>query len=654
VTARIRLCGRLEVELGGDRIEHRLPGRQGPLVVAVLAVNRERPVPRDELIGVLWPNRPPADPDEALSALLSKVRQAVGRDVLRGRRELTLALPDGVEIDVEQARSAAGQARMAIDRDQPTTSWEAASAVVAITGRGFLPGYDNPWVNEVRGDLADLRLRALEVQGQAGLALGGPHVDGAERAALELVREAPLREAGHRLLMKALAARGEVAEALAAYEGLRVLLRDELGTAPGEAARALHEGLLTGEAPARATPVPPRPVPGRLPDRLEQSLTSTWVGRHATLRRLRERADRVAAGETELVFVTGEGGIGKTRLVAELAHRLSGFEVLYGRCDEEELFPFGPWVDMLRPRLARMGEPELAELVRGAPELARLLPEIHNRVPGLDGLPAGGDPETQRRQMFGAVVNVVRRLASQGPVLMVVDDVHWADRSSLLLARHLAQESSLGAVLMVCTFRDSELQPGHQLRAVLAELERVRELPRVRLDGMDEHEVSQLVGDDVAPGTVAAIHAETAGNPFFVKQLVRHLQESGDTGGVPDGVRDVIARRVARLSEHAGRVLGISALIGRDFDLDLLERVAGLAEEELLDVLDAAVRGALLVEVHSTPGRYSFAHALLRTALEAELSATRRARLHLRIGEAIEQLHGARPDQWLVELARHF
>ena len=171
---------------------------------------------------------------------------------------------------------------------------------------------------------------------------------------------------------------------------------------------------------------------------------------------------------------------------------------------------------------------------------------------------------------------------------------------------------------------------------------------------MDEREVSQLVGVDVAPGTVAAIHSETGGNPFFVKQLARHLEESGDAGGVPDGVRDVIARRVARLSEHAGRVLGIAALIGRDFDLEVLEPVADLPEDDLLDVLDAAVSGALLAEVASTPGRYSFAHALLRTTLEAELSATRRARLHLRIGEAIEQLHGARPEPWLAELARHF
>ena len=142
------------------------------------------------------------------------------------------------------------------------------------------------------------------------------------------------------------------------------------------------------------------------------------------------------------MLVTGEGGIGKTRLVAELAHRMPAFQVLYGRCDEEELFPFGPWIDMLRPHLARMPQPELAELVRGAPELARLLPEIHERLPDLAGLPPVGEPETRRRQMFGAVVAVVRRLAADGPVLMIVDDLHWADRSSLLLARHVAQRAA--------------------------------------------------------------------------------------------------------------------------------------------------------------------------------------------------------------------
>jgi hypothetical protein len=392
-----------------------------------------------------------------------------------------------------------------------------------------------------------------------------------------------------------------------------------------------------------------------MPDRLTQTLTSAWVGRHATLRRLREAAGRAEAGETGLVLISGEGGIGKTRLVAELARRKPGFEVLYGRCDEEELFPFGPWIDMLRPRLARLSEPELAELVKGAPELARLLPEIRERLPDLAALAATGDPQAQRRQLFGAVVAVVRRLAAAGPVLLIVDDLHWADRSSLLLARHLARER-LGAVLIVATFRDSELHPGHPLLELLAELERGRELPRFRLEGMDEREVAELIGDGAEEGAVAAIHAETGGNPFFVKQLVRHLaeQDGATPAGVPEGVRDVINARVGRLSAHAGRVLGIAALIGRDFDLDLLEQVADLPEDALLDVLDAAVRGALLTEVPSTPGRYSFAHALLRTTLEAELSAARRARLHLRIGEAIERLHGSLHEAWTAELARHF
>ena len=657
---RIRLFGRLEVELDGRRIEQRLPGRQGPLVLAMLVVNRDRPVSRDELIGALWPDRPPADPDEALSALLSKVRQAVGRDVLTGRRELMLALPAGAEVDVDQARAAGERARAAIAGGDWPAARDAAATAVEIAGRGFLPGHDTPWVQERRADFDDLRLRALESLAQAGLALGGAHADAAERAAAELVREAPLREAGHRLLMEALASRGEVAEALAAYERMRVLLRDELGMTPGESVRALHERLLTGDVAPTPRAAPRRAAlrPDRLPDRLAQSLASPWVGRHATLRRLRALAERAVTGEAGLVFISGEGGIGKTRTVAELAQRMPGFEVLYGRCDEEELYPFGPWVDMLRPHLARLPQPELAELVRGAPELARLLPEIQERLPDLGGLPPVGEPETRRRQMFGAVVTVVRRLAAERPVLLIVDDLHWADRSSLLLARHLAREPGLGAVLGVGTFRDSELHPGHPLPELLAELERDSVLPRLRLEGMDEREVAQLIGGDAEAGTVAAIHAETGGNPFFVKQLARHLEELDGApiadAGVPQGVRDVIAARVGRLGEHAGRALGVAALIGRDFDLELLERVAGLPEDELLDVLDAAVRGALLTEVPSTPGRYSFAHALLRTTLESELSATRRARLHLRIGEAIEQLHGARPESWYAELARHF
>ncbi len=249
--ARIRLCGRLEVELGGERVEGRLPGRQGPLVLALLVVNRERPVGRDELIDALWPASPPSDPDEALSALLSKVRQAVGREILTGRRDLTLTLPEDAEVDLELALAASERAQAAIADGDVATAWEAAETVLEVSGRGFLVGLDAPWVEDRRRELEELRLRALEVAAESGVALGGARLARAEPAARELVRVAPLREAGHRLLMEALAARGELGEALAAYEQLRVTLRDELGTTPGAAVRTLHERLLAGERARR-------------------------------------------------------------------------------------------------------------------------------------------------------------------------------------------------------------------------------------------------------------------------------------------------------------------------------------------------------------------------------------------------------------------
>ena len=219
--------------MNGERVERRLPGRQGPLMFAVLVHNRGRAVARGELIAALWPDEAPADPDQALNALVSKVRQAVGRDTLAGRRELTLSLPDGADVDVERAHAAAERAHAALAGGDWNAAWEAAQGAVEIARRGFMVGHDAPWVEERRRELDELRLGGLETAARAGVELGGPHLVGAERAARELIREAPLREAGHRLRMQALAARGDTAEALAAYEDLRVLLRDELGTRPG-------------------------------------------------------------------------------------------------------------------------------------------------------------------------------------------------------------------------------------------------------------------------------------------------------------------------------------------------------------------------------------------------------------------------------------
>lgn len=667
--ARVHLCGRLQVEWDGERLEEALPGRQGRLLFAYLALHRERPVRRDELVEALWSeDRQPRDGEALLRAPLSRLRSALGTGRLEGRSELAVRFPDDTWIDREVVRDGLRVSRAAFAAGDARQSFEAASEAVEIAERGLLPGFEARWLDPFRAELEEQRSELLEAVALAGLRLGDGELLEAEQAARRAVAAAPFRESARVALLTVLRRRGNVAEALVAYDEFRTFLREELGTAPGRELLALHADLLgAAPRPPQAAPARPATPAQRLPDRLAQAVVASWVGREAALARLREQAERAAAGSAELVLVVGDGGIGKTRLVAELAAGLAGFDVLYGRCDEEEIFPYGPWVDMLRPRLERMDEAELgAVLGPEVADLARIVPELRERLPGVDGAAPSSDPETERRLLFVAVTRVVRRIAERRPLLLVIDDLHWADRSSLLLARHLARQPRLGPVLMLGTFRDTELGPGHPLPELIADVERDRPVPRVRLAGMDEREVAALIGawhgTEVAEDAVQAIRAETDGNPFFVKQLVRHLEETGagahlapgDGLGVPEGVRDVIARRVARLPARAPHVLRVAALIGRDFEYELLERVADVPADELLDVLDAAVRGALLAEVPSTPGRYSFAHALLRSTMESELSATRRALLHRRIGEAIEQRHGDRLDPWLDELARHF
>src|SRR3954452_16670765 len=451
---------------------------------------------------------------------------------------------------------------------------------------------------------------------------------------------------------------------------------DELGTTPGPGLVQLYERLLMTEdepAPAPAAPAAASTGPAAaapdvgLPETLEDALATPLVGRQAPLQRLRAELRTVQeGGNSGLILLAGEGGIGKTRLAAELAHEAESFTVLFGRCDEEELFPFGPWIRMLDDHLQRLNEADLRALIADdGPDLARLIPDLRVRIPELPA-PASSDPETERAALFAAVIRLAERLSRQAPLLLILDDLQWADRSSLRLLRPLVRALRASPVLLVGTYRDNELGARHPLLETLTDLERDRPLPRLHLAGLDLDEVGTLVdeshGDKVDASTVRTIREETGGNPFFVKQLVRNLEEGGEatarrqSGGfsLPDGIRDVIQSRVARLPEGSERVLQVAALIGRQFDLAVLERVVDMTEDDLLDALDAAVRAGMLLEAAGVPGRYSFAHALLRKTLEDDLTATRRARFHRRIGEAIEARHRDHLDPFAVELARHF
>jgi SARP family transcriptional regulator, regulator of embCAB operon len=240
---RIQICGTLAVECDGQRLEGRLPGRQGRLLFSYLVVNRHRQVPRDELAEALWREPDPAAVDARLNPLLSKLRRVFGADAVDGRATLRLCLP-GAWIDLEAAAEAVHRAESSIAQQAWARAWGPGLTAMIVAERGFLPGEDAPWIDEIRHLLTETRLRALECYAAAGLGLGGTELTGAVRAGRQLTRLAPLRESGYRYLMQALAAQGNLAEALGVYGQLSECLRDQLGVSPSPASRELYQRLL--------------------------------------------------------------------------------------------------------------------------------------------------------------------------------------------------------------------------------------------------------------------------------------------------------------------------------------------------------------------------------------------------------------------------
>jgi DNA-binding SARP family transcriptional activator len=241
---RVQLCGRFVVELDGKRIEDELPGRQGRVLFAHLATNRLRPIGRDELIDALWPTDVTNGADASLSALLSKIRRALGEGRLEGRTTLQLQLPRGTLVDLEAASEALHRAESALARRDLGGAWAAARVPLHIAIRRFLPGEEAPWIDDVRRHLEEMYVRSLEITAEASLGLGGTELDTAERSARSLVKVSPYRESGYRYLMQTLDTRGNRAEALRIYEELRTLLRDELGASPSGTTQELHRALL--------------------------------------------------------------------------------------------------------------------------------------------------------------------------------------------------------------------------------------------------------------------------------------------------------------------------------------------------------------------------------------------------------------------------
>ena len=244
--ARIQLCGRFAVDIDGSRIEGTLPGRRGRILFAYLVLNRGRPLARDELLMAGWGADAPAEARSALNVLLSKLRHSLGADHLQGRTQIELLLPQATFVDVEAALEGAHRAESAIAEGRWVQAWGPAGIAYHVATRPFLSGLEGPWIDQWRRRLEEVRLRGLECFAAASLGLGGPALAQAEERARTLTELAPYRETGHHILIEALERRGNIAEALRAYERLRVLLREELGIAPSPTLQAVHQRLLQG------------------------------------------------------------------------------------------------------------------------------------------------------------------------------------------------------------------------------------------------------------------------------------------------------------------------------------------------------------------------------------------------------------------------
>ena len=404
---------------------------------------------------------------------------------------------------------------------------------------------------------------------------------------------------------------------------------------------------------------------------------TAFVGREAELSLLRRILDQALRGRGRVVTIAGAPGVGKSRIASEIGAEASqrGFSVLAGSCyDLDDSVPFIPFVEIFEAALARAASPEVFREALGedAAAITRLMPQLQRLFPDIPQ-PLQIPPDQSRRILFNAIAELLARRAAMKPVLLLLEDLHWADEGTLSLLDHLARLMAQIPVMIIATYRDSEIDAGGSLAKTLDNLIRLHLLERMSLGGLPQSAVAKMIrflsGQEPPQALVTLIHAHTEGNPFFIEELFQHLVERGKLTkangdfraflnltdiDVPQSLRIVIGRRLARLNQDTQKVLGAAAVIGRSFTFELLEASTGADADSLLDCLDEAERAGLISSTLQYPeARFKFSHELMRQAVVTRLSEARRQRLHLSVAYAIEQLYPNALEERADDLAHH-
>ncbi|MFJ9007906.1 BTAD domain-containing putative transcriptional regulator [Streptomyces canus] len=676
---RVRVLGPIEAEVNGARVD--LGGPRQKAVLALLLSVRGSVVPADRMIDRLWRGEPPPRAIASLQSYVSNLRRLIEPDrPPRAPARVLVSSPPGYALRLPEDAVDAWRFEDAFRQARTAPADRARQLLNDALGWWRGPAYsevtDEEWALVEVARLTELRLSAREFAIDATIRAG--HCTDAVPLAEVFTREHPLREEGWRLLALALWASGRQADALGALRRKRRILQDELGLDPGPALIELERAILVqrmdvlytavpqvggndsagsihgtaenappGRTPAKDSPTegPPsegEPVAAVIP--AEARPVDVFVGRKTELRALAQVAE-TARHSGGAVLVTGEAGAGKSRLLTEAARRLEadGWVVVAGRCPEFDGAPAAwAWSEALRSLARRLPptDPDaVAPLLRESSSLA---------PPG-----TADDSATGRFMLHRAVGGWMRKAAATAPLAVVVDDLHRADAETLALLEHLTGPDG-APVLVFTAYRPADA--GGLLAATLAELAS-RSPYRLALAGLPLSDVRTLVsavcGAPVDGDTLAALADRTGGNPFYVRESAQLLADEGSlvaVSEVPQGVRDVLRRRLARLPEHVVAVLRLAAVVGREADIDVLLHAAdldGLPEDDVLDGLESGVLAGLLDE--PAPGRVRFGHALVRDTLYTDLTRLRRSRAHARVAEALRVLRPGDP----TALAHH-